>query len=179
MTGCGSAGVNASPYDKKLSVSPSVPQWAMDVSFFFPITRTPLTTRTHFKSVYETDSGWFAAVSCGASSGISYPVPPVHEPPTLADLVWTKLDSFSVWRERKMLPTHNDSCFFYKVQKVIFLSPCNSSWNMWLLWEMGTYVNKSVPPACIHLVILGGMLWWMAFFVCTAVCHMCRCPALV
>lgn len=42
ITGCGSIGVNASPFDKKLSVSPSVPQWVMDV-FFFSITRTLLT----------------------------------------------------------------------------------------------------------------------------------------
>lgn len=99
MTGCGSAGVNASPLDKKLSVSPSVPQWAMDV-IFFPLQEV---------SIWN----WFWLVPCCQLRGIiqqwSCPTATAttHKPPTFTEWVWTKLASLSAWWEHNILPTLN------------------------------------------------------------------------
>lgn len=81
-----------------------VPQWAMGVLFFrsfffsffsFDYMKTSLAIKTHLEPAYETDSGRFSAVGCGASSKQwSRPVgtATTHQPPTFTDPLSTKLD---------------------------------------------------------------------------------------
>lgn len=105
MTGCGSAGVNASCADKKAFRQPFPSHNELWVSFSFFLSfffffsfdymKTSLAIKTHLEPAYETDSGRFSAVGCGASSKQwSRPVgtATTHQPPTFTDPLSTKLD---------------------------------------------------------------------------------------
>lgn len=89
MTGCGSAGVNASSVDKKALRQPFCPTMSYGCLFFPPLHEDfSLQNKfPHFKSVYETDSGRFTAVSCRVSSNndpvLLAQLPHINHPPSL------------------------------------------------------------------------------------------------
>lgn len=162
MTGRGSAGVNASPFRQKaLRQPPSVPQWAMDVTFF-SITRRPLTTGHISSQCIKRILVGSLLSAAGHHPPMTLAVPLPRLPQSLHPH-WPGSNKMTHDERGKNAP--NTQCQKQiKVQKVIFLSLCSSFWKMCLLWKMGTCANQSVPAAFISLVIWGNAV---TYFITT------------
>lgn len=108
-TGCGSAGVNASTVDKKLSVSHSVPRWAMAVAPPLPsFSPAPLYEDLSLQNTFQVRVwNWFWSFQCCQLQGIvqqwSRPTAAAtaHIPPTFTDLLSAEWDSKKKKKKKK------------------------------------------------------------------------------
>lgn len=95
---------------------PLCPTMSYGCLFSPPLQNTPL-YRAHFRRVYETDSGRFAAVSCRASSGDDLvPVPHMQLP---CSLTWFRVN-YVWWKDKNALNTQYQKQI--AVWKVIFFA---------------------------------------------------------